>query len=85
MDRRGFIVGAAVQAAALAAGPALANVPSAYDWSASPPRQSREAFVEWMVKNRGEDPRFWANASTGSVNSSPTTTCGTRRICAPIS
>ena len=35
MDRRGFIVGAAVQAAALAAAPALANVPSAYDWSAS--------------------------------------------------
>ena len=58
MDRRGFIVGAAVQAAALAAAPALANVPSAYDWSASPPRQSRDAFVEWMVKNRGEDPRF---------------------------
>jgi protein-L-isoaspartate(D-aspartate) O-methyltransferase len=58
MDRRGFIVGAAVQAAALAAGPALANVPSAYDWSASPPRQSRDAFVEWMVKNRGEDPHF---------------------------
>ena len=58
MDRRGFIVGAAVQAAALAAGPALAKVPGAYDWSASPPRQSRDAFVEWMVKNRGEDPRF---------------------------
>ena len=58
MDRREFVVGAAVQAAALAALPALANVPSAYDWSASPPRQSRDAFVEWMVKNRGEDPRF---------------------------
>ena len=58
MDRRGFIVGAAVQAAAVAAGPALANVPSAYDWSASPPHENREAFVEWMVNNRGEDPRF---------------------------
>ena len=58
MDRRGFIVGAAAQAAAARAAPALANVPSAYDWSASPPRQSRDAFVEWMVKNRGEDPRF---------------------------
>ena len=58
MDRREFIVGAAAQAAALAAGPALAKVPGAYDWSASPPRQSRDAFVEWMVKNRGEDPRF---------------------------
>ena len=58
MDRREFVVGAAVQAAALAARPALANVPSAYDWRASPPRQSRDAFVEWMVKNRGEDPKF---------------------------
>ena len=58
MDRRAFVVGAAAQAAAFAALPALANVPGAYDWSASPPRQSREAFVEWMVKNRGEDPHF---------------------------
>ena len=58
MDRREFVVGAAVQAAALAVRPALANVPAPYDWSASPPRQSRDAFVEWMVKNRGEDPKF---------------------------
>jgi Protein-L-isoaspartate(D-aspartate) O-methyltransferase (PCMT) len=58
MDRREFVVGAAVQAAALAAGPALANVPSPYDWNALPPRGSRDAFVEWMVKNRGENPRF---------------------------
>src|SRR5260370_13240008 len=43
---------------AAAAGPGLANVPRPYDWSASPPRQSREAFVEWMVRNRGEDPHF---------------------------
>ena len=60
MNRREFVVGAAVQAASLAARPALANVPTPYDWSASPPRQSREAFVEWMVKNRGEDPHFLA-------------------------
>ena len=58
MDRREFVVGAAVQGAALTARPALANVPSAYDWNASPPRQSRDAFVEWMVKNRGENPHF---------------------------
>jgi len=60
MDRREFVVGAAVQAASLATRPALANVPSAYDWTASPPRQSRDAFVEWMVKNRGENPHFLA-------------------------
>ena len=58
MDRRGFIVGAATQAAALAIHPAQANVPAPYDWSASPPRENRGAFVEWMVKNRGENPRF---------------------------
>ena len=60
MDRRAFVLGAAVEAAALAARPAFANVPVPYDWSASPPRQSRGAFVEWMVKTRGEDPRFLA-------------------------
>jgi protein-L-isoaspartate(D-aspartate) O-methyltransferase len=59
MDRRRFLAGMAQAAgAALAARPALANVPTPYDSSASPPRQSREAFVEWMVRNRGEDPRF---------------------------
>ncbi|HEY4807502.1 MAG TPA: rRNA adenine N-6-methyltransferase family protein, partial [Roseiarcus sp.] len=60
MNRREFVVGAAAQATTLVARPALANVPTPYDWSASPPRQSREAFIEWMVKNRGEDPRFLA-------------------------
>ena len=58
MDRRKFVVGATVQAVALAVRPALANVPSAYDWSASPPRETRESFVQWMAKNRGEGPRF---------------------------
>jgi len=59
MDRRRFLAGMAQAAgAALAARPALANVPTPYDSSASPPRQSREAFVEWMARNRGEDPRF---------------------------
>ena len=48
LDRREFVLGVAVQGAALAAGAALANVPSAYDWSASPPRQGRDAFIEWM-------------------------------------
>jgi protein-L-isoaspartate(D-aspartate) O-methyltransferase len=61
MDRRKFLFRAAQAAgAALAARPASANVLTPYDWNASPPRQSREAFVEWMVRNRGEDPRFLA-------------------------
>jgi protein-L-isoaspartate(D-aspartate) O-methyltransferase len=59
MDRRKFLTGVAQAAgSALAARRALANVPNPYDWSASPPRSSREAFVDWMVKNRGEDPHF---------------------------
>jgi protein-L-isoaspartate(D-aspartate) O-methyltransferase len=62
MDRRELLLGVAVQAAAPAAGPALATVPSAYDWSASPPRQTRDAFVEWAVKNRGENARFLAES-----------------------
>jgi len=55
MDRRTFLTGAAT---AIVARPAFANVPTPYDWSVSPPRQSREAFVAWMVANRGEEPRF---------------------------
>ena len=54
VNRRRLMLGAA----ALAADRALANVPAPSDPSASPPRQSREAFIEWMVKNRGEDPHF---------------------------
>jgi protein-L-isoaspartate(D-aspartate) O-methyltransferase len=61
MDRRRFLVGMVDAAgAALAARPALASVPTPYEWSASPPQQTRDAFVEWMVRNRGEDPRFLA-------------------------
>jgi protein-L-isoaspartate(D-aspartate) O-methyltransferase len=58
MVRREFFVGAAISAATLATRPALANVPSAYGWSASPPRETRESFVQWMAKNRGEDAKF---------------------------
>jgi protein-L-isoaspartate(D-aspartate) O-methyltransferase len=59
MDRRSFLLGMAqAAAAALVTCPARANVPRPYDWNGSPPRSSREAFVDWMVKNRGEDPRF---------------------------
>ncbi len=52
--RRAFLAGAAAAFSA----PALANVPTPYDWGASPPRATREAFVEWMAKNRGEDPNY---------------------------
>jgi protein-L-isoaspartate(D-aspartate) O-methyltransferase len=49
-------LGAAI--AALPLRGARANTPAPYDWGASPPTSSREAFVAWMVKNRGEDANF---------------------------
>jgi protein-L-isoaspartate(D-aspartate) O-methyltransferase len=59
VNRRGFLLGAAsALAGAGAARPGLANVPEPYEWSASPPRQSREAFIDWMARHRGDEPRF---------------------------
>ena len=59
MNRRDFL---ALSAGTLASGfmPALAkaDVPVPYDWNAMPPMDSRQAFVDWMAKNRGEDPKF---------------------------
>lgn len=60
MLRRDFLVlgAAAACAAPLIARPALADVPVPYDWSATPPMDDRQNFIDWMVKNRGEDPKF---------------------------
>ena len=59
MDRRQLVFGGtAALTAGFAVRAARANVPTPYEWSASPPSSSRDAFVEWMVKNRGEDPHF---------------------------
>lgn len=61
MHRRQVLAGglAAIPAAmALGSAPAFANVPAPYDWSASPPMDDRQKFVDWMVKERGEDPKF---------------------------
>jgi protein-L-isoaspartate(D-aspartate) O-methyltransferase len=58
MNRRDILTGAAGAAAASLAGKAFARVPAPYDWSVSPPRQSREAFVAWMAQNRGEDAHY---------------------------
>src|SRR5262245_17832586 len=57
--RRQVVLGSAsTLAAALAPAPALARVPVPYDWEAAPPTEQRAAFIDWMVKNRGEDPAF---------------------------
>jgi len=61
MERRTFMLGAAAAAASTALPPiAQANVPRPYSWDASPPTGSREAFIQWMVENRGENPKILA-------------------------
>jgi protein-L-isoaspartate(D-aspartate) O-methyltransferase len=59
VNRREFLARAGLTAASgLIAGRSFADVPSPYDWNAAPPTDSRANFIDWMVKNRGEDPRF---------------------------
>jgi protein-L-isoaspartate(D-aspartate) O-methyltransferase len=56
LNRRNFINGSACAlAAGLYSGAARANVPAPLSPDESPPVTSREAFVAWMQKNRGED------------------------------
>ena len=45
-------------AAALVGSPSGANVPVPYDWNAAPPMDARKSFIDWMIRNRGEDPGF---------------------------
>ncbi|HLH13056.1 MAG TPA: protein-L-isoaspartate O-methyltransferase [Methylovirgula sp.] len=59
MKRRTFLIGAA-SACLEASLPAFADTPQAYSWDLSPPTDSREAFVKWAVKTRGEDPKYLA-------------------------
>jgi protein-L-isoaspartate(D-aspartate) O-methyltransferase len=59
LNRRDFIASAAAAAAASAVpSSGRADVPTAYDWNAAPPTDSRDDFIVWMVKNRGEDPLY---------------------------
>ena len=61
MQRRTFMHGAAAMAAgAMLPRAARANVPMPYSWDASPPTNNREAFIKWMVENRGENPKILA-------------------------
>ncbi len=59
LSRRRLMLGTA---AALAGGclpaPAEANVPIPYDWNATPPMEHKPSFIEWMVRNRGEEAGF---------------------------
>jgi len=61
LRRRAFLTGAAgVIAGACLPRYAAANVPKPYRWDASPPLDSRDGYIQWMVENRGEEPRFLA-------------------------
>ncbi len=61
LNRRGFLLssGAAV-ASAMVPWPAAAAVPRPYDWNAYPPLEvgPGDAYIAWMVANRGEDPIY---------------------------
>ena len=59
MQRRTFLLGAAgTLGSACVPRLAFANVPNPYSWDISPPTNSREAYIGWMVANRGEEPKF---------------------------
>ncbi len=58
-NRRTFLGGMAAAAALTAAGrAALADVPKPYDWSLSPPTDTRDHYIDWMKENRGENPKY---------------------------
>jgi protein-L-isoaspartate(D-aspartate) O-methyltransferase len=60
LNRRNFLVGSASLLACATAGRAQANVPVPYSWDASPPTDKGADFIDWMKKNRGEDPVYLA-------------------------
>jgi protein-L-isoaspartate(D-aspartate) O-methyltransferase len=60
MKRRTFVIGAAATLARAFVRSAHANVPAPYSWDVSPPTNSREAYIKWMVENRGESPNILA-------------------------
>jgi len=61
LNRRHFLAASASAAAFAGFGAAAkANVPVPYDWNVAPPMDNQENFVAWMVKNRGEDPKYLA-------------------------
>jgi protein-L-isoaspartate(D-aspartate) O-methyltransferase len=61
VDRRTLLTGsAAMLASAMMTRAARADVPVPYSFDSSPPTGSREAFIKWMVENRGENPKILA-------------------------
>ncbi|MCW5715153.1 MAG: protein-L-isoaspartate O-methyltransferase [Bauldia sp.] len=63
MNRREFMATTGAAAAALAVpGAARADVPFPYNYEMTPPLQvgQRDAYIAWMVENRGENPTYLA-------------------------
>jgi protein-L-isoaspartate(D-aspartate) O-methyltransferase len=59
MQRRNFLLGAGgALATAVMQRIASANVPKPYSFDIAPPMSNREAYIGWMVANRGEEPKF---------------------------
>jgi protein-L-isoaspartate(D-aspartate) O-methyltransferase len=59
LRRRDFLAGAAgLAGGALLPRLAMANVPTPFTFDLTPPMDSREKFVAWGVKERGEDPLY---------------------------
>jgi protein-L-isoaspartate(D-aspartate) O-methyltransferase len=59
VQRRSFLkLGAGLAAASALPEAAVADVSKPYDWAASPPMDSADAYVKWMVANRGEEAKF---------------------------
>jgi len=59
LTRRRLVCGATALAAASAMPlPARAAMPVPYSWDAEPPTEPRAGFIDWMTRNRGEDPTF---------------------------
>jgi protein-L-isoaspartate(D-aspartate) O-methyltransferase len=59
LGRRQFIMGAtSAGVVGLVPRGAAANVPMPYNRNAYPPTAGRAEFIDWMVKNRGEEPLF---------------------------
>ena len=59
MQRRSFLkLGAGAAVATALPASAFADVSKAYDWAAAPPMDSADAYIKWMVANRGEDAKY---------------------------
>jgi protein-L-isoaspartate(D-aspartate) O-methyltransferase len=58
LRRRDFLISSFATLAGTTFSPLAWAVPKPYSWEETPPNANPEAFVKWMVANRGEHPHF---------------------------